>query len=132
MGTWRKLKRWSGAAKAATTLHALWKLTRHPSTPKAAKWLALAVLAYAASPIDLIPDFIPVLGMLDDLILIPAGVALVLKLVPSALWQQCLLEAEAAKENAKPRLWWGAALIVGVWALLLWGAWSVFSSKPLL
>ena len=56
------------AVRLATYLVALWKLTRHPDTPRGAKWLALFVLAYALSPIDLIPDFIPVVGILDDVL----------------------------------------------------------------
>ena len=128
----KKLKRWAGAAKAATTLLALWKLFKHPHTPRLARWVAVAVVAYAVSPIDLIPDFIPVLGMLDDLVIIPAGVALVMRLVPPALWQECMQAAAADKHKIKPRLWWGAAFIVLVWALLLWGAWAVLSSRPLL
>jgi uncharacterized membrane protein YkvA (DUF1232 family) len=102
----------------ATRLLALWKLLRHPDTPRAPKWLALLVLAYALSPIDLIPDFIPVLGLLDDAILIPLGIALVIKLTPPALWQARLEEAQKHAEQL-PRVWWGALLVVLVWLLLL-------------
>ena len=88
--------------------------------------MAWAVLAYALSPIDLIPDFIPVLGQLDDIILIPLGVALVAKLVPAPLWQARLREAEAHAERL-PKLWWGALLIALFWlavlGLLGWGLW---------
>jgi uncharacterized membrane protein YkvA (DUF1232 family) len=102
----------------ATRLLALWKLLRHPDTPRAPKLLALLVLAYALSPIDLIPDFIPVLGLLDDAILIPLGIALVVRLTPPALWQARLAEAQAHAEQL-PRVWWGALLVVAVWLLLL-------------
>jgi uncharacterized membrane protein YkvA (DUF1232 family) len=105
-------------ARLATYLIALWKLARHPQTPRRAKFVALFVLAYAASPIDLIPDFIPVLGLLDDLILLPIGVALVVRLTPPGLWQARLREAEAQAEQL-PRLTWGAVLVVVVWLLLL-------------
>jgi uncharacterized membrane protein YkvA (DUF1232 family) len=128
----KKLKRWASTAKAATTLLALWRLFKHPRTPKLARWVAVAVVAYAASPIDLIPDFIPVLGMLDDLLIIPAGVALVVRLVPPALWQECMEAAAADKQRSKPRLWWGAAFIVLLWALALWGVWMIVASRPLL
>jgi hypothetical protein len=85
--------------------------------------VAIAVLAYVASPIDLIPDFIPVLGQLDDLLIVPLGIALVTRLTPKPLWEARLREAEASKDKL-PRLWWGALLIVLVWmvffSLFVW------------
>ncbi len=105
-------------AEIGVHLLALWKLFKHPQTPRAAKWVAIAVIAYAVSPIDLIPDFIPVLGMLDELLLIPLGVALVVRLTPLPLWEARLREARASKDSL-PRLWWGALAVLGVWALLL-------------
>ncbi len=108
----------ANTARLGTMLIALWKLFKHPQTPRAPKLLAIAVLAYAVSPIDLIPDFIPVLGMLDDLILIPLGVALVVRLTPKPLWEARLREAEASKDQL-PRLWWGAAAVLLLWAVLL-------------
>jgi len=116
-----ELIRRAKAARLGVYLLALWKLFKHPQTPRAAKWVAVAVIAYAVSPIDLIPDFIPVLGMLDDLILLPLGVALVVRLTPAALWQARLAEAEASKDRL-PRLWWGALMIGLVWAALLGAA----------
>lgn len=113
-----RLFRAANAARLATYLIALWKLARHPETPRAAKWVALAVLAYAVSPIDLIPDFIPVLGLLDELILLPLGVALVVRLTPKPHWEALLREAEVSREQL-PRLWWGAALIGLLWLVLL-------------
>lgn len=108
----------ASAQRLPVYLAALWQLFKHPDTPRAAKWLAIAVLAYAVSPIDLIPDFIPVLGLLDDVILLPLGIALVVRLTPKPLWNALLREAEARPLRV-PRLWWGAALIVAVWLLLL-------------
>ena len=117
-------------ARLATRLLALWKLVRHPDTPRAPKIIALLVLAYAVSPIDLIPDFIPVLGLLDDVILVPLGIALAVRLTPPHLWQARLAEAEASADKL-PRLWWGIALIVAVWLLVLgllaWWLAGVFS-----
>lgn len=113
-----RLFKLANAARLATYMIALWKLFKHPQTPRAAKLVAIAVIAYAVSPIDLIPDFIPLLGQLDELILLPLGVALVVKLTPPPLWEARLREAEASAERL-PTMWWGAALIVMVWLLLL-------------
>ena len=126
-GMLKALSRWfrRGAIPALRArLLALWKLFRHPQTPRAAKWVAFAVIAYAVSPIDLIPDFIPVLGLLDDLLLLPLGVALVIRLTPASLWSDCLAEAEASSDRL-PRLGWGALAILLVWfvVLLLFAAW---------
>ncbi|KNZ33538.1 MAG: hypothetical protein AD742_06115 [Methylibium sp. NZG] len=118
-----------GGAVAQIGVHllALWKLFKHPRTPRAARWVAIAVIAYAVSPIDLIPDFIPVLGLLDEMVLIPLGVALVVRLTPRPLWQELLAEARASKD-ALPRLWWGALAVVVVWGALLGGlAWWLMS-----
>ncbi|HOY36710.1 MAG TPA: YkvA family protein [Piscinibacter sp.] len=117
MNKFTRFFQFANAARLATYLIALWKLFKHPQTPRAAKLVAIMVLAYAVSPIDLIPDFIPVLGQLDDLILLPLGVALAVKLTPPALWEARLREAEASAEKL-PRLWWGAGLIVLLWAVL--------------
>ncbi len=109
-------------------LLALWKLFKHPQTPRMAKLVAIAVLAYAVSPIDLIPDFIPVLGLLDELILIPLGVALVVRLTPKALWEERLREAESSAD-ALPRLWWGALGVLLLWAVMLGGlAWWLMAA----
>jgi uncharacterized membrane protein YkvA (DUF1232 family) len=113
-----KLARHGNRARLALYLVALWKLFRHPSTPLAPKLVAIAVLGYALSPIDLIPDFIPVLGWLDDLVLVPLGIALAVKLTPAHLWQARLAEAQLHTEKL-PRLVWGAVAIVGLWAVLL-------------
>ena len=125
--TWfARLFRHGTAARLRVRLLALSKLMRHPQTPRAAKWVAFAVIAYAVSPIDLIPDFIPVLGLLDDLLLLPLGVALVIRMTPVALWQACLREAEVSGERL-PRLWWGALAVLVVWliALALFVVWLV-------
>ena len=118
-----KLKRLLGAANKARLgvyLLALWKLFKHPDTPRAPKWIAIVVLAYAVSPIDLIPDFIPVLGLLDELVLLPLGIALAVKLTPEALWKARLAEAEEGSGQL-PKMLWGAVVIVLVWLLVLGG-----------
>lgn len=120
MGRIAKLLSHANRARLATLLLALWKLFKHPDTPWAPKLVAIAVLAYAVSPIDLIPDFIPVLGLLDDLVLLPLGVALAVRLTPTALWQARLAEAQASADKL-PRIFWGAAVVLVVWLLLLGG-----------
>jgi uncharacterized membrane protein YkvA (DUF1232 family) len=90
---------------------------RDPRTPVIVRLLAVAVAAYALSPIDLIPDFIPVLGYLDDLILIPIGLALVVWLVPADVMQAAHARAEAAVD--RPPSYPAAALIVVVWVVVL-------------
>jgi uncharacterized membrane protein YkvA (DUF1232 family) len=125
-----RIVKYANKARLATKLLALWKLIRHRDTPRAPKLVALLVLAYALSPIDLIPDFIPVLGLLDDVILVPLGIALAVRLTPPHLWQARLAEAEASADKL-PKLWWGVALIVAIWLLLLgllaWWLAGVFS-----
>src|SRR5712691_6090661 len=94
----RRLQEWAQRLKGEVVT--LWFCTRHPRTPFVAKVLAVA---YALSPIDLIPDFIPVLGYLDDLIIVPAGVWLVLKLVPADVMAECRAQAASWLEERRPR-----------------------------
>ena len=124
MSRWRRIASGVGRAGLTVRLVALWKLFRHPETPWFVKMLAVAVVAYAVSPVDLVPDFIPVLGLLDDLVLIPLGIALVVRLTPPALWQARLREAEAGAALL-PRLLWGAVAVVIVWLAVagLFGWW---------
>jgi len=93
--------------------YALYLAVRDPRTPWYARAVAVAVVAYAFSPIDLIPDFIPVLGYLDDLILVPLGITLALKLIPAAVMADCRQRAQAASSRPLSRV--GAALVVAVW-----------------
>jgi uncharacterized membrane protein YkvA (DUF1232 family) len=118
-----RLKEW--ARRLEGELAALWFLTRHPRTPFLAKALAVALVAYAFSPIDLIPDFIPVLGYLDDLIILPAGIWLVLKLTPEDVLAECRERAARwlEQKRPKPRSYFGAALIIALWLAALWLAW---------
>jgi uncharacterized membrane protein YkvA (DUF1232 family) len=96
---------------------ALYLAARHPDTPWYAKVLIAGVVAYAVSPIDLIPDFIPVLGYLDDLVLIPLGIALAIRMVPPAVMAECRTRAEASVTDKKSgRI--AAAVIVVIWVLV--------------
>ena len=92
---------------------ALWLAARDPRTPIAAKLLAGAVAAYAFSPIDLIPDFIPVLGLLDDLVIVPAGIWLVVRLIPDPLMDE--LRASAAQLAERPQSIAGLLFVVALW-----------------
>jgi len=109
-----RLKAW--AARMAREVAALWIAARDPRTPWAAKAVAGAVAAYALSPIDLIPDFIPVLGLLDDAILVPLGIALAVRLIPEALMAE--FREEAARRAERPRSRGGAAVVIAVWIVL--------------
>lgn len=102
--------------------HAVWLAARDPRTPWPARLLGLLVAAYALSPIDLIPDFIPVLGLVDDAVLIPLGVWLFEKLVPATLLAEHRATAEAAAE--RPVTWAGTLIILAIWALAAWAVWS--------
>lgn len=104
--------------RLATYLIALWKLFKHPQTPRAAKLVAIAVIAYAVSPIDLIPDFIPVLGYLDDVLLVPLGVWFVLRLIPLEVMTAARSRADDQLAKGKPTSWAGAAFVVGIWLLV--------------
>jgi len=98
-------------------IHALMIAYRDPRTPWYAKTWALVVAAYAFSPIDLIPDFIPVLGYLDDLVLLPLGIALAVKLIPARVMAEARLAATQAEGSAVGKA--GAVVIILVWLALL-------------
>lgn len=105
---------------------ALWLAARSSETPLLAKLIAAAVAAYAFSPIDLIPDFIPVLGMLDDLLIVPIGIRVALHLMPDALVARFRAEAELV--DAQPASWVAGGLVVGLWlALVLWLSWELLA-----
>lgn len=98
-----------------TEIHAILIAARDPRTPWFAKALALLVVAYAASPIDLIPDFIPILGYLDDLILLPLGILLVIRLIPPAVLDEA--RQTASQSQGRVAGWGGALLIVFIWLI---------------
>lgn len=97
--------------------HAIWLAIRDPRTPWYAKLWGALIAAYALSPIDLIPDFVPILGLIDDLIILPAGIWVFVKLVPRALFAEHLRQAEAETQRPVSRA--GAALVIGLWLAAL-------------
>ena len=117
----RTIDQWKAwARRARIEVHAVYIAARDPRSPWYVKALALAVAAYAFSPIDLIPDFIPVLGYLDDLVLVPLGVALVIRLTPRPVWDQARAAAVRSAGEATPRLGIAAAVaVVLIWLALI-------------
>lgn len=110
------LKRRARHLKAET--FALYLAVRHPETPWHARLFVAGVVAYAFSPIDLIPDFVPVLGYLDDLILIPIGVALALKMIPAPILAECRARAKEIMANGKRVSRAAGVVIVVIWLAL--------------
>ena len=108
-----RLKRW--AALLERDVVALWLAARDPRVPWYAKLASAAVAAYALSPIDLIPDFIPVLGYLDELILLPLAIAAIVRLIPPSVLTDLRAKADRLAERPKSR--WAAAGIIVVWIL---------------
>lgn len=97
---------------------ALYLAARHPLTPWYAKLLVAGIVAYAFSPIDLIPDFVPILGYVDDLLLIPLGITLAIRLIPPNVLAECRQRAEEAAAHGKPVSRTAGVVIVAVWATL--------------
>jgi uncharacterized membrane protein YkvA (DUF1232 family) len=120
-----RLRSRASALKADT--YALYLACRDPRVPWVAKALAAVTVAYALSPIDLIPDFIPVLGHLDDLVLVPLGLALAIRLIPPSVLAEHRAEAARRFAEGGPRSRLGAALVVSLWILAaFWLAWMVW------
>ncbi|MEK1832910.1 YkvA family protein [Priestia megaterium] len=91
------------------------------------KLFTACVVAYAFSPIDLIPDFIPVLGYIDDIIIAPLGIMLALKMLPISVIEDCTIKAEELIQNEKPQNWVAGSIIIVVWLLILmWSCFIVF------
>ena len=122
---WAQLKEWANNLRR--DVHALSLAARDPRVPVLAKVIAFVVLAYALSPIDLIPDFIPVLGYLDELILLPAGLWLAVSLIPKPLFEEHQRSAAAIQTQSqeKPnKSWIGAVMVILTWIaaslLIIW------------
>src|ERR1700742_3210623 len=107
----RILKAW--ARRLVRDVHAVYLAARDPRVPWYARILAIAIAGYALSPIDLIPDFIPVVGYLDDLIIVPLGIWLVVSLIPSDVMAEC--RAKAIEAGQRPRSRTAAIVIIAIW-----------------
>ncbi len=108
------------ARRLRTDIPALFLALKDKDTPLPAKGLAALTVCYALSPIDLIPDFIPVLGYLDDLLLLPALAALTIRLIPAEVWARSRAAAGDLWAKGAPTRWYHALPILLLWALLLW------------
>ncbi|HEX2891358.1 YkvA family protein [Vineibacter terrae] len=121
-----RIREWARRLKRDTLM--VWLAARDPRVPWYVKGLALCVAGYALSPIDLIPDFIPVLGLLDDLILIPLGIWLVVRLIPAPLALELRGQAAERLARQRPVSVWGAAVIALIWAAAIgiagWAIWG--------
>lgn len=123
MGVGEQLKKWAKRIKRDGIT--LWFAGKNPATPWYAKALGLFVVAYALSPIDLIPDFIPVLGYLDDMLLLPGLIWVTIRLLPPEVLAYCRNQADTwiATKGSKPSSRFGAALIVLLWVGFAVGIW---------
>ena len=117
-------KAWARGVKR--DVHAIYLAARDPRTPWYARAVAVMVAAYALSPIDLIPDFVPILGYLDDLILIPLGIALVLRMIPVTVMEDCRERARVELTGNRPVSRTAAGAIILIWILsaVLVGWWA--------
>lgn len=121
----KKMKAW--AKKIKRQLFTLYFAYKDKRVPWYAKVFTACVVAYAFSPIDLIPDFIPILGYLDDVILLPLGITLALKMIPRDVLSDSAVMAEEMMKNGKPKNWLVGALIVLVWGVILaWAAIEIY------
>lgn len=124
-----KLKAWAKRLKRDGVM--LWFARCHPRTPWLPKVLSIATAAYVLSPVDLIPDFIPILGYLDEVILVPLLIALIVRLLPEEVVRECRRQAEAwlAENGRKPVSYAGAALIAAIWLLAGWLIWRALADN---
>ncbi|MDD3172324.1 MAG: YkvA family protein [Herbinix sp.] len=107
------------AKKLKLDIPAVFLALKIKSTPWYAKAIATMTIVYALSPIDLIPDFIPVLGYLDDIILLPALVALTIKLIPDSVFEECRRDADGLWREGKPKRWYYAVPIILLWIVII-------------
>jgi len=110
------IRSWKTKSKQLRSeVYALYLASKHPRTPWYAKAFAVLIIGYALSPIDLIPDFIPVVGYLDDLIIVPAGIAFLIKMIPEEVLEECREKARFQSMSKKRRNWIAATVIALIW-----------------
>ena len=114
----QRLKQW--ARKLKNDVIAMYFALKHPQTPLYAKVFAAIIVGYALSPLDLIPDFIPILGYLDDAIFLPLGIALAIRLIPTNVLDACREEAKNNPPTMKPKIWIAAYVIVILWCIVFY------------
>jgi len=115
------IKSWKTKSKQLKSeIGALSLAYKHPRTPWYAKAFAAFIIGYALSPIDLIPDFIPIIGYLDDLIIVPVGIALLIKMIPKEVLEECREKVQSRPIGKKPRNWFVAIIIVLIWLLAIY------------
>jgi uncharacterized membrane protein YkvA (DUF1232 family) len=121
-GAWRQL-----INSLKNNLYVIYFAYKDPRVPWYAKFLAILAVAYAFSLIDLIPDFIPILGLLDDLIILPLGIMMVLKLIPDKILAEYKEKAPDLKETGKPKNYIAALIIITIWIAIVW--WGTLKAK---
>jgi uncharacterized membrane protein YkvA (DUF1232 family) len=107
------------ARKLKTDVPAVFLALKRKETPWYAKIVAVIVVVYALSPIDLVPDFIPILGYLDDVIILPALIALTVKLIPKSVFAECRAQSEGMWQDGKPKKWYYAIPFVLIWVVVI-------------
>lgn len=124
-----KIRTWARSIKRDAVT--LWFAYKHDGTPLVAKLLCVLVVAYALSPIDLIPDFIPVLGYLDDALLLPCLIWIAVRLVPPEVLAECRIKAAEwmVQEGRKPSSNWGILFVALAWMLITWAVWKYLISS---
>ena len=120
MSDFSLIARWKRQVKLLEVkIYTIYLAYKDPRVPWYAKVFTACIVAYAFSPIDLIPDFIPILGYLDDIVLIPLGIALALKMIPKAVIIECEEKAQAILSQDKPKSLVAAAIIVAIWVFII-------------
>ncbi|MBM7660225.1 uncharacterized membrane protein YkvA (DUF1232 family) [Bacillus mesophilus] len=114
----RKIKAW--AKRLKQQIFVLYLAYKDERVPWYAKIFTICVVAYAFSPIDLIPDFIPILGYLDDVIIVPLGIIFALKVIPKEVISECEVKAKEVMKNGKPKNWIVGSVIILLWSIILW------------
>lgn len=107
------------AKKMKKEIGALYFAYKRPDVPFYAKLVSILVVCYALSPIDLIPDFIPILGYVDDLIILPLGIAFAIRLIPSDIMNECRQQSENIFKEGKPKKWIAGVIIICIWIIII-------------